>query len=130
MLQDVERSRQLQQASELARKCLPLLLQGIGNRGNMERFAGTILEETDWAGVIIADRNEIIACRQKKAEKEFWPEGQIPGIGIRAMESGNLMTMSQVDEGLFSGCGALHDTGSGCGMPDRVGEETVGVHAE
>lgn len=96
VLQDVERSRQLQQASELARKCLPLLLQGIGNRGNMERFAGTILEETDWAGVIIADRNEIIACRQKKAEKEFWPEGQIPGIGIRAMESGNLMTMSQV----------------------------------
>ena len=38
--------------------------------------------------------------------------------------------MVWVDEGLFSGCGALHDTGSGCGMPDRVGEETVGVHAE
>lgn len=94
--QDVERSRQLQQASELARKCLPLLLAGIGDRGNMERFAGTILEETDWAGVIISDRNEIIACCQKKAEKEFRPEGKIPGIGIRAMESGNLETMLQV----------------------------------
>lgn len=96
VLKDVERSRQLQQASELARKCLPLLRQGIGSRGNMEKFAGTILEETDWAGVIISDRNEIIACCQKKAEKEFLPEGQIPGIGIRAMESGNLETMSQV----------------------------------
>lgn len=96
VLKDVERSRQLQQASELARKCLPLLRQGIGSRDNMEKFAWTILEETDWAGVIISDRNEIIACCQKKAEKEFLPEGQIPGIGIRAMESGNLETMSQV----------------------------------
>ena len=96
VLQDVERSRQLQQASELARKCLPLLLQGIENRKNMESFAGTILEETDWAGVMITDRNEMIVCCQKEAEKEFQMEGQIPGIGIRAMESGGLETMSQV----------------------------------
>ena len=34
--QDIERSRQLQQASELMKKCLPQLIQGIENRENIE----------------------------------------------------------------------------------------------
>lgn len=94
--QDIERSRQLQQASGLARKCLPLLVKGIEDRDNMEKFASTILEETDWAGVIITDRNEIIAWNQKKMEKHLQTGEEIPDIGLRAMESGRLETMSQV----------------------------------
>lgn len=94
--QDIERSRQLQQASGLARKCLPLLVKGIEDRDNMEKFASTILEETDWAGVIITDRNEIIAWNQKKMDKHLQTGEEIPDIGLRAMESGRLETMSQV----------------------------------
>lgn len=94
--QDIERSRQLQQASGLVRKCLPLLVNGIEDSGNMEKFAETILEETDWAGVIIANRSEIIACRQKEAEKDFQIGGEIPEIGVRVMASGRMETMSQV----------------------------------
>lgn len=94
--QDIERSRQLQQASGLVRKCLPLLVNGIEDRDNMEKFAQTILEETDWAGVIITNRNEIIACGQKEIEKHFQIGEEIPDIGVRVIESGGMETMSQV----------------------------------
>ncbi len=94
--QDIERSRQLHQVSGLAKKCLPLLLNGIGDQDNMEKFAEIILEETDWAGVVIADRNMIIACGQKEAEKNFHAGDKVPDIGIKVMESGKLATMSQV----------------------------------
>ena len=94
--QDIERSRQLQQASGLACKCLPLLVNGIEDRDNMEKFAGTILDETDWAGVVITDRNEIIAWDQKKMEKDFRIGDKIPDIGLRVMDTGRMETMSQV----------------------------------
>lgn len=93
--QDIERSRQLQQASGLARKCLPLLVKGIGDRDNMERLAGTILEETDWAGVLITDRNQIVVCRQREGESRFQSGAEIPDIGILAIETGSMKTMSK-----------------------------------
>lgn len=94
--QDIERSRQLQQASGLMQKCLPLMVKGIDDTENMERAAEIIMEETDWAGVMITDRNKMIASRQK-ADKE-WPQidTEIPDIGIEAMETGSLKTMYQV----------------------------------
>lgn len=94
--QDIERSRQLQQASGLARKCLPLLVKGIEDRENMEKLAGTVLEETGWAGVIVTDKNEIVASCQREGEKKFLSGGEIPNIGLSAMESGSMKTMSKV----------------------------------
>lgn len=94
--QDIERSRQLQQASGLVRKCLPLLVKGLEDCDNMERFAKTILEETDWAGVVITSRSQIIACGQKEIDKNFQIGEKIPDIGVRVMETGRMETMSQV----------------------------------
>ena len=94
--QDIERSRQLQQASGLVRKCLPLLVKGLEDCDNMERFAKTILEETDWAGVVITSRSQIIACGQKGIDKNFQIGEKIPDIGVRVMETGRMETMSQV----------------------------------
>ncbi len=94
--QDIERSRQLQQVSGLVRKCLPLLVKGLEDCDNMERFAKTILEETDWAGVVITSRSQIIACGQKEIDKNFQIGEKIPDIGVRVMETGRMETMSQV----------------------------------
>lgn len=94
--QDIERSRQLQQASGLVRKCLPLLVKGLEDCDNMERFAKTILEETDWAGVVITSRSQVIACGQKEIDKNFQIGEKIPDIGVRVMETGRMETMSQV----------------------------------
>lgn len=96
VLQDLESSRQLQKASELAQKCLPLLLQGISHKGNMQKLAETMLEEIDWAGVMITDRNEITGSSQKDMEEELQFGTEIPDIGRRAMESGEMETMYQV----------------------------------
>ncbi len=94
--QDLERSRQLQQASELMKKCLPQLRQGLENQENMERFARIILEETDWAGVMVTNKNEIIADCQRETSEQLQPEAGIPDIGVRAMETRELETMYRV----------------------------------
>lgn len=94
--QDIERSRQLQQASELMKKCLPQLVQGIGDGENMRRFVEIILEETDWAGAMVTNRSEIIADCQREASESLQPEVGIPDIGLRAMESGKLERMYKV----------------------------------
>ena len=94
--QDLERSRQLQQASELMKKCLPQLLKGLEDKENMEKFARIILEETDWAGVMVTNKNEIIADCQRETSEQLQPESGIPDIGVRAMETRELETMYRV----------------------------------
>ena len=94
--QDIERSRQLQQASELMKKCLPQLLKGLEDKENMEKFARIILEETDWAGVMVTNKNEIIADCQRETSEQLQPESGIPDIGVRAMETRELETMYRV----------------------------------
>lgn len=96
VFQDLESSRQLQRASELAQKCLPLLLEGISHRGNMKKLTETMLEEVDWAGVMITDRNEIIGSSQKEEAREMDFGTDIPKIGRQAMESGEMEVMYQV----------------------------------
>lgn len=94
--QDVERSRQLQQASELMKKCLPQLSSGIENQESMKRFARIILEETDWAGVMVTNRTEIIVDCQREFSENLRPETGIPDVGVQAMENGGLETMYRV----------------------------------
>lgn len=94
--QDIERSRQLQQASGLMKKCLPLLAKGIEDRENMEKTAEIIMEETDWAGVMITDRNKIVASRQKDEKEQLPIDTVLPDIGIEAMDTGDLKIMYQV----------------------------------
>lgn len=94
--QDVESSRQLQRASELAKKCLPLLLEGIGHRENMQKLSETMLSEIDWAGVMITDRKEIIAGSQKEAAEKLEYGAEIPDVGRRAIESGKMEVMYKV----------------------------------
>lgn len=96
VLQDLESSRQLQRASELAQKCLPLLLGGISHKENMKKLTETMLEEVDWAGVMITDRNEIIGTSQKEEAGEMDFGTEIPKVGRQAMESRDVEVMYKV----------------------------------
>lgn len=96
VFQDMESSRQLQRASELAERCLPLFLKGISHRENMQELSQTMLSETDWAGVMIADRKEIIASSRKEETEGADFGTEIPDVGKRAMESGGVEVMYKV----------------------------------
>ena len=81
--QDIESSRQLQRASELAKRCIPLLGNGLRDKENMERLVGVLMESSGWTGVILTDKEKILAWEQKEEETEgqerqFWP-GSLPG---------------------------------------------------
>ncbi|MCB6201997.1 LytS/YhcK type 5TM receptor domain-containing protein [Extibacter muris] len=93
--QDIESSRQLQQASELTQKCLPLLRHGISKGDNMHELASAILRETDWMGVMITDRTDILEWQQEGIE--YQPDlTSIPRVGKYAMQTGGLSTMYNV----------------------------------
>lgn len=123
--QDIESSRQLQRASELAKRCIPLLGNGLRDKENMERLVGVLMESSGWTGVILTDKEKILAWEQKEEETEgqerqFWPgslpgqDGQdqenrgregaaslpeiseIPEIGREAMEKGELLIAYKV----------------------------------
>ncbi|MCI9218055.1 MAG: histidine kinase [Dorea sp.] len=96
VFQDIESSRQLQRASKLAKKCLPLLPEGISHKENMQRLAEIMLEEIDWAGVMITDRTQIIVSSQKEAAEEVDFGTEVPDVGQRAMSSGDVEVMYKV----------------------------------
>lgn len=98
--QDIESSRQLQLASDLSQKCLPLLRSGLREGEEMQNLVKVILKETDWAGVMITDRNRILEWRQKDEEMDYQPvdETDIPDIGMRAMKERELVMMYQVSK--------------------------------
>ena len=94
--QDIESSRQLQQASELTQKCLPLLRHGISKGENMHELASVILSETDWMGVMITDRTAILEWQQEGEEFQPGDLTSIPRVGKNAMQTGSLSTMYNV----------------------------------
>lgn len=94
--QDIESSRQLQRASELAGKCLPLFLRGISHKENMQKLSEIMLSEIDWAGVMITDRREVIASSQKEAAERLEIGTEIPDVGRRAIKSGKMEVMYKV----------------------------------
>lgn len=96
VLQDVESSRQLQRASELTQKCLPFLLEGIHNKENMQKLSRIMLDEIDWAGVMITDRNEVMGSSQREETEQIPFGNSIPDIGRQAMEAREIVTMYQV----------------------------------
>ena len=125
--QDIESSRQLQKASELAKRCIPLLGKGLQDEKNMKELVKVLLEASGWTGVIVTDRTRILAWEQKEPEPEeetdpVWPgslpgrdgsakEGgekelqgslpkldQIPEIGLESMEKGELNIAYKVPE--------------------------------
>lgn len=96
ILQDIESSRQLQQASELSRKCLPLLSHGFHEGHDMHELASVILRETDWMGVMLTDRTKILEWQQKGIEYQPEDLTRIPRVGKEAMKAGELTTMYHV----------------------------------
>ena len=96
--QDIESSRQLQLASDLSKKCLPLLQNGLRAGEDIQKLARVILQETAWAGVMITDKTKILEWRQEDEEMDYQPvnETDIPDIGIKAMGEGELVIMYQV----------------------------------
>ncbi len=61
--QDMESSRQLYLASEVSRKCMGILRNGLKNEADIDKAADIILKETGWAGIMIADRTRVMAWK-------------------------------------------------------------------
>lgn len=96
--QDLESSRQLNKLSELSKRCIPLLREGLYEGENMRKIASAILEETDWSGVMITSREVILECQSEGIEWEPEKGMDIPDIGKQALESGEVMTLQSVQE--------------------------------
>lgn len=95
--QDLESSRQLQRASELSKRCLPLFVKGLHKGDDMEELASILLEETDWAGVMVTDASSILEWKAK--EVEYQPEDDaIPPVGAEAIGTGKVAAVSQVSK--------------------------------
>lgn len=94
--QDIESSRQIQMASGLSQKCLPLLSKGLHDTENIQKLASTILQETDWVGVMVTDTTHILQWQQKGVDYQPEDFQNIPRIGRKAMETGNLSELYQV----------------------------------
>lgn len=94
--QELESTKQLQRASALAKKCLPLLKEGLHKKDNMKAMAKAILEDTDWVGVMITDEIEVLEWEQK--DMKFQPEDSItfPSIASDAMKSGEMKMLYSV----------------------------------
>lgn len=88
--QDVESSRQLQLASGISEKIMPLLYEGLHRGENIHELASVILKETDWSGVMITNRTEILEWQQKDGETQPDNLTRIPVVGREAMENGKL----------------------------------------
>lgn len=77
--QDIESSRQLQMASELGRRCIPLLGNGLEDEENMKELVSVLLEASGWTGVILTDRERILAWKEQKKEDGGQKESALPG---------------------------------------------------
>ena len=89
--QDLESSRQLQRASDLSKRCLPLLVEGLHKGENMEELASVLLEGTDWAGVMVTDATSILGVEGQGGG--YQPEDDaIPPVGKEALAAGVLLS--------------------------------------
>lgn len=128
--QDIESSRQLQKASELARQCMPLFHEGLRSVENMQKISAIVLEETDWSGVMITDRTEILGCQmitergEKRGGMQAVFDGGLPEEARQAMESGELVTVYQIPKS--SPWNAHMHCDSVMAAPFIVGSESVG----
>lgn len=61
--QDLESSRQLQQMLELTKRCMPLFQGNLEKSASMNAMVSMIIEETQWAGAMIMDRNRMLAWK-------------------------------------------------------------------
>lgn len=109
--QDLESSRQLQRASELSRKCLPLLYKGLHKGERINQLASVILRETDWSGVMITNRSEILEWRFKKPEPYGEPKRGVPDI-----------RNCQVPEGRKGLLGSLNQTHNPESLPEDLSD--------
>lgn len=61
--QDLESSRQLQQMLELTKHCMPLFQGNLEKNDSMNALVSMIIEETQWAGAMIVDRDRMLAWK-------------------------------------------------------------------
>ncbi len=94
--QELESTKQLQRASALAKKCLPLLKEGLHRKENIEKMAREIMEGTDWVGVMITDETTVLEWQQK--DMKFQPKESIifPSVAEKAMNSGKMAMLYSV----------------------------------
>lgn len=102
--QDIESSRQIQKMSELAKRCMPLFHEGFHHAENMHRLTSIVLEETDWTGVMLTDRDTILDCQsiperqEREGDCDAIRNGNLPDEAKLAMDSGELVVVHRVSE--------------------------------
>lgn len=94
--QELESAKQLQIASQLAKKSLPLLREGLHNKENIAAMASAIMKETDWVGVMITDEASVLQWQQK--DMKFQPKEEIvfPDVAKKAMANGKMEMLYSV----------------------------------
>ena len=94
--QELESTKQLQRASALAKKCLPLLNEGLHKKENIKALAAAIMEGTEWVGIMITDETTVLEWQQK--DMKFQPKECItfPAVADKAMKSGQMAMLYSV----------------------------------
>ena len=98
IMQDVESSRQLQLASLLSKKTMPLMREGLGRGENMKEMLAIILEVTAWSGIMLTNEKSIVEWQDKNLDYQQEERKSIPWIGREAMEKKQMVMVHHVPE--------------------------------
>lgn len=96
--QDIESSRQLQIASTLSKKAMPLMRQGLNRSDEIRELVSILLSATDWVGVMITDQSSILEWQEKGLEYKPESNKDIPVVGKEAMNTKDMVIMYHVPE--------------------------------
>lgn len=95
--QDMESSRQLHLASEVSRKCMGILRNGLKNMDDIDKAADIILKETGWAGIMITDQTKVLAWKYNQHKLSQIDRPDLPSMAAEAMITKKIATSGQVN---------------------------------
>ena len=98
VMQDVESSKQLQLASHLSKRTMPLMRDGLNRGENMREMLSVILESTEWSGIMLTDKRQILEWEDRNLAYQPEERKTIPWIGREAMEKKEMVMVYQAPE--------------------------------
>ncbi|MBK5247033.1 MAG: histidine kinase [Peptostreptococcaceae bacterium] len=94
---DIESEGKLRLALSVAEKSLPCFRKGISNLEGMTNAVSVIMESTVFNGVLITDRQQIMAKKQVGSRINLDHEKEYMDIAKQAMDEMNTLTVSEKD---------------------------------
>lgn len=92
---DLESAKQLSLALSIAEQCLPYLRKGLSSQENLNNAVSIILSSGICSGVIITDRQQILAQGQRDSMTDIASLQELPLPAKQAMEDKHLVTMTE-----------------------------------